>query len=155
LAQVGVAIADNVAEKIVNDVRGQSGRVAPVFLQVWMDTLWKRLPPDVQVISDEHLTHAGGITDVLAAYVNSAIDQAARAAPMPAARVRRWLLDRFVTKSGARVQVLRRSLEDSGIPETVVDVLRDARVLRIERRRDDMWLELSHDMLASAILRNR
>lgn len=76
-----------------------------------------------------------------------------RAHFIPEGGVRRWLNRDLITPMGTRAPVLEGS-EHTGVPDQVVERLKQRYLLRAEPRFGAIWLELAHDRLVGPIVRS-
>jgi hypothetical protein len=158
------SFAPGVAERFVDDlltVRVDTGSgelievpgefVEPVVLQVACHSLWQKLPTDVAVISEAHLTHFGEAQTALARMYEEAIATAAGRARTSEKRLRRGVEAAFITPGGTRAIVFRSSGSTAGIPNGAIDELEAHHLIRSELRAGARWYELIHDRLIEPI----
>jgi len=153
-----------VAEKLVNDlmkvqVETTAGKaemvtgefVEPVQLQVVCQSLWRGLPPDVTVITHDHLQSSGGVNQALSAFYEGAIERVAQETGVHDGDLRTWFERSLITPSGTRGTVYRGREETGGIPNPAVDELQDLHLIRGEWRSGARWYELTHDRFIGPI----
>lgn len=128
--------------------------IEPVQLQVTCQSLWSELPDDIEVITEDHLSHFGDVTAALGAFYDAAVHAAATASGVRQRRIRRWIADSVITAGGTRGTVYRGATETEGLPNAAIDVLENQHLLRAEWRAGARWYELTHDRLIEPIVRS-
>jgi WD40 repeat protein len=164
LEGTGRSFAPGTAERLIRDllrIRVETGAgkpvevegefVEPVQLQVACHSLWSALPPDVDVITDEHLETFGDVDEVLASYYADAIAAAARAGGMRESRLRDRVEQVFITPLGTRGTAYGTQEQTAGIPAAAIAELERRHLVRAERVRGARWYELTHDRLIEPI----
>lgn len=122
-----------------------SDRVEPVPLQVVCAAMWRDLPPDMRVITEDHVSGYVRIDEILLASCESAIDDVARRFARSAAEVSGWLERTFITEHGTRDTAYEGLAATAGMPNEVVRALVDGHLLASELRSGSRWYELQHD----------
>ena len=161
------SFAEGVAEELVEDLlrirveigAGQVMEVAgefvePVQLQVVCQSLWQDLPPEVTVITREHLQAFGDVNQALSSFYERAIETAARKSGVKERDLREWFERNLITPAGTRGTVYRGREKTGGIPNAAVDVLEDLHLIRGEWRAGARWYELTHDRFIEPIQRS-
>ncbi len=159
------SFAKGVAEKLVADLmqvrverQGELVRVAgeyaePVQLQVVCARLWDRLPENVTEITAANLEKFGNIDQALTDFYDEALEAALEIGGVRERRLRDWFEHTLVTSAGTRSSVYQDQKENStaGMPNSVVQVLEDAHIVRGETLRGSRWFELTHDRFVGPI----
>jgi len=163
LQGTGRRLAPGVAEKLVDSllrvtVGGLEGWVVargeiidPFQLQVVCRSLFERLDPNTDVITEDYLSMSG-VNQALSSFYDHALEIAAEQSGVKEGRLRRWFGTMLITHLGTRGLVLRGAQETGGIPNSVVDMLVDLHALKAEFRHGAIWYELPHDRLVEPIL---
>jgi tetratricopeptide (TPR) repeat protein len=125
--------------------------VEPVQLQVVCEGLWDALRPDEREITREHLEKYGDVNQSLSAFYEKSIREAARAARVPAWKLRGWFERELITPDGTRGMVFRGQSDTGGVRNAAVDLL-EARhlIVRVERG-GSSWYEIAHDRFIGPI----
>jgi tetratricopeptide (TPR) repeat protein len=150
------SFAPGVAEKLVQDllqvnvgtkthtVRGEY--VEPVQLQVVCDALCRRLPPNISVITLDHLQDFGNVNEALANFYKECLKQTTRTTHVWGGRLRRWFGRTLITPEGVRDTVRQGPTETGGLPNRAVRKLEELHLIRGEERPGrGRWYELIHD----------
>jgi len=158
------SFAEGVAEQLVEEllkvrVQTASGETAqvpgefvePVQLQVVCQSLWQDLPPDVTVITGDHLQTFGDVDQALSGFYGRSIKRAVQDTDATERELRAWFESRLITPAGTRGTVYRGREETGGIPNTAVDVLENLHLIRGEWRAGARWYELTHDRFIGPI----
>jgi WD40 repeat protein len=136
--------------------KGEVGRwVEPVQLQVVCNRIWQQFTrddPAATTITEHNLAQIGDVDAALRDYYAESVATAAVAGGLRERRLREWLGDALITPSGARDQFLWEPSPSTAQLDAALDVLVDAHLLRAERRRDIIWLELAHDRLIQPVV---
>ena len=164
LRDTGRSFAEGVAEQLVEEllkVRATTGAgetvevtgefVEPVQLQVVCQSLWRDLPPDVVVITQEDLRDFGDVNQALSGFYERSIKRAAQEAGARERALRAWFEDVLITPAGTRGTVFRGREETGGIPNAAVDVLESLHFIRGEWRAGAPWYGLTHDRFIEPI----
>jgi hypothetical protein len=167
----GVTFMPDAARKLIDDLRlmrvqDATGAaidrpgpfVEPVQLQVVCWTLWRaqREDPDRITVADIEAAGAGAsgtstVQQALMRYYDGRIEEIVRQTRTDEARLRRWLEDVLINEQNLRGQVIRGTEETLGLKNSIVQLLIDAYLVRVEERRGVVWLELAHDRLIGPI----
>jgi len=125
--------------------------VEPVQLQVVCQSLWRDLPPDVTVITLDHLQTFGDVNQALLEFYERSIKRAIRETGVREANLRSCFEDRLITPAGTRGTVYRGREKSGEIPNEAVDVLENLHLIRGEWRAGARWYELTHDRFIEPI----
>ena len=165
-ARVGIQFEENVAERLVDDLRRSKvqryGRddevevlghfVEPVQLQVVCHRLWANLPAQEDtLIQWEEVQQYGDIDRALVDFYESAVAHAVAETEVPERQVRRWVAEHLVTSVGTRGLAMRDAETTAGLPNAAVDVLDARHLIRSDLRAGARWYELVHDRLIDPI----
>ena len=159
------SFAQGAAEKLVEDlvkirVETSAGGsieavgefVEPVQLQVVCQSLWRGLPPDVKVITQDHLRAFGDVSHALSEFYEGSLKSATQAARAGEGRLRKWFETALITPAGTRGTVYRGKDRTGGASNAAVDVLEGLHLIRGEWRAGARWYELTHDRFIKPIL---
>jgi tetratricopeptide (TPR) repeat protein len=124
-----------------------SETVDPVQIQVVCSALWESLPESAVVITSAHVRRFGDIGRFLAGFCSRTLSAVAYEQHVPAARLRLWLLQNFITEFGTRGMAYEGKEETAGMPNAVVRSLEDSHLIKAEHRLGIRWYELQHDRL--------
>lgn len=165
--QAGVEFGDETVHKLVNDLRlvrvqQRDGTIAeqlgpyiePVQLQVVCQTLWESLPPEVNLITPEHLRTFGDVNQALSGFYERAIRRATQGTRVTDGRLRDWFGDILITPAGTRGTVYRGREDTGKVPNAAVDILENLHLIRGEWRSGARWYELTHDRFIGPIQRS-
>jgi WD40 repeat protein len=165
--RAGVAFQPEAARALVDDLRshrpqGADGggeevagpTVDPVQLQVVCRRLWELRAAGAAQIGAAEVAALGSVDSALADYYAAAVAGAARAAGVAERDIRRWIGRRLVAPGGLRDQVLRETAATTGLDTRAIDPLIASHLVRTERRRGTLWLELAHDRLVVPVLQD-
>jgi Novel STAND NTPase 1 len=131
------------------EVEGQF--VEPVQLQVVCQSLWSELPPDVHEITEEQVHAFGDVDEVLRRFYDDAVAAAKRGRRLTERRIRRWVEKTLITPGGTRAPAFWEPKETAGMPNEIVRILEEKRLIRAEPRARGRWYELTHDRLLGPI----
>jgi len=158
------SLAEGVAEQLVEEllkVRVQTAAgetvevtgefIEPVQLQVVCQSLWQDLPPDVTVITQDHLQAFGDVDQALSGFYERSIKRAAQETGAKEGDLRTWFERALITPAGTRGTAYRGREETGGIPNAAVDVLENLHLIRGEWRAGARWYELTHDRFIEPI----
>ena len=134
------------------DVPGPT--IEPVQLQVVCYRLWQNLAPEDVEITTEDIVAVGDVNQSLAEYYAERVSAAALETGVPERLVRAWFQDELLTEQGIRSQVIMGPETTGSLPNATVDQLRDAHLVRAEKRRSVTWFELAHDRLVEPVRLN-
>jgi tetratricopeptide (TPR) repeat protein len=145
-----------VAEKVVQDlllvnvgnkthaIRGEY--VEPVQLQVVCDALCRHLPPNVSVITLDHLQDFGNVNEALANFYKECLKETTRTTHVRRGRLRKWFERTLITPEGVRDTVRQGPTKTGGLPNRAVRKLEELHLIRGEERPGrGRWYELTHD----------
>jgi tetratricopeptide (TPR) repeat protein len=140
----------------VTDARGQEStvtvdRVEPVQVQIVCSALWDSLPEGVLVITSAHVRTYADVDSFLATFCRNALSAVAKDYGIPAAKIRLWLQQTFITELGTRGTAYEGFKETAGMPNELVRALEDRHILKAEHRSSTRWYELQHDRLIAPI----
>lgn len=156
------------AEKLVNNLRAIHIKTAqgekealgpfvePVQLQVVCQTLWRKLSPSVEVITESDVEQFGNVEKALLEFYEESLRQALAAAQdknLTEGVLRAWFGRTLITPEGVRGTVFsgRQGEMVGGIPRAVIAELENQRLIRAELRGGETWYELSHDRFIQPI----
>jgi energy-coupling factor transporter ATP-binding protein EcfA2 len=144
-----------------------------VHLQIVCRRLWSRLPEGLKTVKMEHLKLAAGdgrefdefVDNALVEFYDEVVSDVSKVVPkgadegqkpFPPQLIRLGCL-KFVSSTGVRMTLLRdKSARRTGrLPDWIVDELEKRHLLRAELRGGEPWYELSHDLLAETVSRER
>jgi hypothetical protein len=125
--------------------------VEPVQLQVVCRQLWGELPPDVEVITSDHLHVFADLDTVLTRFYEEALASATAETRVSEARLRAWVAETLITPGGTRSTVYRGAETTAGMDNAAVGALERRRLVRAEQRAGALWYELTHDRLIEPI----
>jgi SOS regulatory protein LexA len=125
--------------------------IEPVQLQVVCQSLWRNLPPDITVITQDYLQAFGDVNQALSEFYERSIKRAAQEAGLREADIRKWFERKLITPGGTRGTVYRGREKTGGIPNAAVDVLENLHLIRGEWRAGAPWYELTHDRFIEPI----
>lgn len=162
---MGVTFANDAAAKLADDLRRVRTMradntpeerlgpfIEPVQLQVVCLRLWERLAPEATIISVGDIETAfEGVDEALAGYYNENVTRIAKKLGVSERLIRAWFNDKLITDDGIRAQVRQGQDDSEGLPNTVVSELINVHLVRAERERGGIWLELAHDRLIEPI----
>jgi len=131
------------------EVKGEF--VEPVQLQVVCQGLWRDLPPDVTVMTQDHLQAFGDVDQALSGFYEQSIERAAQATGVKEGKLRAWFERSLITPAGTRGMVYRGRRKTGGIPNAMVAVLENMHLIRGEWRAGARWYELTHDRFIEPI----
>ena len=131
----------------VKRVKGEF--IEPVHLQVVCRDLWDRLETGPAISGSD----LADVDRVLEDYYDRALRKVARRNPVLRWRARRWFERALITSAGTRGIVYMDEDKHSaaGMPDRVVRIFEDERLVRPERRGGAPWYELTHDRLIGPI----
>ncbi len=125
--------------------------VEPVQLQVVCQSLWRSLPKDVQVITQDHLKSFGDVNQALSNFYERCLKQTVRLKGVQEGNLRSWFESELITPSGTRGTVYRGKENTGGIRNEAVDELENLHLIRAEYRAGARWYELTHDRFIDPI----
>jgi tetratricopeptide (TPR) repeat protein len=122
-------------------------QVEPTLLQIAASSLWEKLPADPADITVSDVRRSGSVDAALTAYFGPVIARVADYHDMPPARIRSWILTRFVTKLGTGTDAYEVAASTADMPTSVAEALADAHLLVSEMRSGTRWYRLLSDRL--------
>lgn len=163
-AQAGVVFTDGAARRLTDDLRRvrihqpeglleeQLGpTVEPTQLQVVCLRLWSKLAPDQTRIEESDVEALGSADTALADFYAEAVTRLGGRER----QVRDWIEHELITTQGLRNQIVKaEALQSQGVDAKAISLLDESRIVREERRRGIIWLELTHDRLVQPIRSN-
>lgn len=165
LLATGRTFGVGVAERIVDDLMKvrystpEGGHIEkpgqfiePTQLQVVCHSLWRNLPPDVTVITLDHIQAFGVVNQELSRMYEMSIRRATQKTGVKERDLRAWFEQSLITPARTRGTVYRGTEETGGIPNTAIDVLENLHIIRAELHAGARWYELTHDTLIEPIL---
>jgi WD40 repeat protein len=175
--EAGVQFEEAAAQQLVDNLRKIHDKstegppevgpfVEPLQLQVVCLWLWEKLAeaaaagtdPDPSRITVDDLKIGGDVVDdALAGYYSTRValvaEKTSAGFSVPAQserKIREWFSYRLINAKGVRQPV---SKEQNDLPEPAVSQLRDAYLVREDRRGSFTWIELAHDRLIAPVTR--
>lgn len=134
------------------DISGEF--VEPVQLQVVCQKLWRSLPPDVHEIDQRYIEDYGDVDEALSTYYDDCIGIVAEQTGVKEGVLRAWFGGKLITSDGTRGTVYKDVQTTGGLPNQVVMLLEDLRMVRPEIRGGAPWYELTHDRFIGPILQS-
>lgn len=128
--------------------------VEPVHLQLVCLRVWDDLGGKTRITAGDVSSMVGKVDTILADYYAEKVARIAADRGVPESRIRRWFETELITKDGLRAKVPRERGTTRGLPNAVIDALRDAYLIRAEEQRRITWFELTHDRLIDPIQQN-
>jgi WD40 repeat protein len=127
--------------------------VEPMHLQVVCHQLWSRLTSQ-QTIDDEAVRRFGDVHEALTTVYHEAVADAATQIGGREMHVRYWFEKELITPAYTRGLVYQdvRSATTGSLPNSAVQILDQAHLIRPVIRGTDTWYELAHDRLIEPIL---
>ncbi|MFQ5791202.1 MAG: WD40 repeat domain-containing protein, partial [Acidobacteriota bacterium] len=139
-------------ESVTGEIVETTGEyVEPVQLQVVCQSLWLDLPPDVEVITSDHLQTLGDVNEILKDFYERAVKTTVKQTSVKEGDLRTWFDRHLITPAGTRGTVFQGQEHTGGIPNAAVDVLRNQYLIRAELRAGARWYELTHDRFIEPI----
>ncbi len=126
--------------------------VEPVQLQVVCRQLWSRLPDDQREIRAEDIDKFGDVYEALTGFYEDAMHQAAAEIGGKEMLVRYWFEKEAITPARTRGLVYKSVSATGNLPNSAVEVLDQAHIVRPMVRGKDTWYELAHDRLIEPVL---
>jgi WD40 repeat protein len=166
LADTGRRFAPGAAEKLVKNllrvpIKSTTGTidisgeyVEPVQLQVVCQKLWQSLPLNVEIIDDTYIENYGDVDKALSTYYEDCIRHVAADKRGKEGELRRWFGKILITSDGTRGTVYKDVKTTGGLPNNIVEMLENMRLVRTELRGGAPWYELTHDRFIGPILRS-
>jgi len=164
---VGVDFSEAAATRLVDDLRrvrvqGADGTVQvlpgpyiePVQLQVVCYNLWERLPPETTTITEIELEMVGNVDNALADYYDASVSRAALKTGVSERAIRDWFEYQLITEQHIRGQIVHGVDQSSGLDNCAIEHLISSHLVRAEKRRGVVWLELAHDRLIEPLCKN-
>ncbi len=128
--------------------------VEPVHLQIVCQQLWTKLPVAGGEIRREDVQDFGDVDQALAGFYEDKLHAVCAETGHSERHLRDWFSQELITPS--RMRGLLYQDANSGftekLPNSVVDALRDAYLIRPMLRGGEIWIELAHDRLIEPIL---
>lgn len=163
----GVKFTDRAANELIDDLRSeqvqlpdgsleerQGPYVEPVQLQVVCYRLWQNLASDDMEISIEDIESAGDVSESLGKYYAERVEAVSGKLGTSERSIRDWFEKKLITEQGIRSQVIMTAESSEGLPNEAIQELRDAHLVRAEKRRNITWFELAHDRLVKPVKDN-
>jgi WD40 repeat protein/DNA-binding transcriptional MerR regulator len=152
-------LANKLMKLLVIDDKGkrvsrEGNYVLPVQLQVACRTLWERLEPQVQEVT-EKMVEDYDVDQALADYYESALDAVSKKHSVSKRKLRYWFEKKLITPMGTRSTIVMDVIGNSteGIPNTAVEFLESEKhLVHKSIRRGAPWIELTHDQFVQPIL---
>jgi hypothetical protein len=166
LEGTGRSFAPGAAEKLINnllqvpvksaartiDISGEF--VEPVQLQIVCKNLWQSLPSEIAVIEEQFISDYGDVDKALSSYYNDCLQWVAESSGIKESVLRTWFETRLITSEGTRGTVYKEVQTTGGLPNRVIDMLENLRLVRPELRGGASWYELTHERFIGPILKS-
>jgi WD40 repeat protein len=150
-------LVDNLSALVVDyEDKQKSGLgeyVEPVQLQVVCRRLWGKLDEGTTVIGAEHIGDLQSVDQALGDYYADTVAKAATASGVAEQAIRAWFGHSLITEQKTRRQV-SHSDEATAPVQAALQTLRDAYLIRADRRVGQIWYELAHDRLIRPVIQN-
>jgi len=155
--------ATGVAEQLVQNllrvpVRTETGFeemtgefVEPVQLQVVCQNIWNSLDEKVTEITAKFVEGSGDVDVALTNYYEDCLKRIIEKHAINETRLRRWFDKELITADGLRGIVYRGETTTGTLPNEIVSMLEDLRLVRAEPRGGALWYELTHDRFIAPI----
>lgn len=163
----GVLFSSAAATKLVDDLRSAQvqlpdGRleerrgphVEPVQLQVVCYRLWQNLDSNDLEISVGDIESIGDVNQSLSEYYAERVGVVSEELEISERSIRDWFDTQLITEQGIRSQVIMEPDRSGGLSNEAIQRLRDAYLVRAEKRRGITWFELAHDRLVRPVRDN-
>jgi WD40 repeat protein len=139
----------------IEEVTADGQYIEPVQLQVVCSQLWSSLEePQDGLIPWQEVREHGDVTQALTGFYTQSLEQAARTTGVKERELRRWFSERLITPVRTRGLALQGAQDTAGLPNTAVQVLEQAHLIRADLRAGARWYELSHDRLVEPIVQS-
>lgn len=123
----------------------KSGAIEPARLQVVCRSLWETAAEaQAEKITEGHLKKVGGVSGAMRRYFDDNLAVAAKKGGVDEEELREFFGEQLITPVGTR-QLVFAGLTNVGLPEPVLDSLKESGLIREEIRRGTRFWELSHD----------
>jgi|GEM_PF-5733399 len=162
----GVEFSPGAAEKVIrdlltirfDDMHGKIREVAgeyvdPLQLQLTCLSLWKKLPPDTKLITDELIKQYTDVDAILGEFYEETIHTVATRYLISEEELRSFFNDSLITKLGTRGTVYRDKDKTAGISNKAIDELGESHLIYAQIRSGAKWYELTHDRFIKPILK--
>jgi hypothetical protein len=109
------------------------------------------LQPGTAAISEQDLRAFGDVDQVLSDFYTDAVRETAHETRTRESRLRRWIETALITSLDTRGTALWHAAVKAGIPAQALESLVKRHLLRVERRANSEWYEVTHDRLIAPI----
>jgi formylglycine-generating enzyme required for sulfatase activity len=165
--QAGRPFEPEVAEELVDNLRriqiggareGQGEGIAlgdyvePVHLQIVCRQLWQALPPGGRTIRAGDVQSFGDVDQALIGFYEVTLRTVVDDTGIGQSVLRAWFDGKLITPARTRDLVYRGESETGGLPNSAVEILSDAYLIRADVRGGDVWYQLAHDRLVEPVL---
>jgi WD40 repeat protein len=168
-ALAGRPFAPGVAEKLVDGLRRVRRRqpdgsdtvsllqyVEPVQLQLVCREVWEKSASHAfgALITAEDLAQAGDADQILVRFYDESLFMALLEPSdnkVSERQLRTWFDQKLIGAEGTRLQVFQGDRETAGLPNQVVRLLLDRRLVSATARAGGIWIELVHDRFIEPI----
>lgn len=155
-------LASDLSRVQTQDVKGvtreeQGEYVEPVQLQVVCSNLWQNLADDDTEISEDDFFQVGSVDESLAHYYTVTLESISAETGTSERDLRAWFDEKLFTgpdSQPVRGQVRKSENSTEGLPNTALDGLVKAHIIRAELRAGATWFELSHDRMIQPVKKN-
>ncbi len=126
--------------------------VEPALLQIVCERLWREMPRDAEVITQNHRTAFAHIDHALSQFYESAIHALTEETGVKEETLRTWFEQSLITSSGTRGKVYWEEKAGNEISALVLDALEDLHLIQSGWQDGSRWVELSHDRLIHPVI---
>jgi len=124
--------------------------VEPGELQIVCRDIWQRVPPGE--IEPDQIRTLTRLDEVHGRFYDRAVAETVGANRVSEVKLRRWFEESLITPAGTRSFLFKGKTHTAGLPNPVVDVLERQQIVRVERRANSQWYELTHDRMVPAVV---
>jgi len=164
-AKAGCPFDDDVAEtlrdnllqikqrQLDNDLPMKGQYIEPVQLQVVCYQLWEKISGEHKLgITARDLQQKGDVNGALTDFYEQVLARAIQNSSVAESQCRQWFNNQLITKAETRGTVYKGTTDSGGMPNSVVEALEAAYLIRAENRSGAIWYELVHDRFVDPIL---
>lgn len=126
--------------------------VEPVLLQIVCEHLWREIPKDAEIITQNHRRAFAHVDHALARFYENVVGKVSEENGVKAGDLRTWLEQRLITASGTRGKAYPEAATKEGISAPVLDALENLHLIRSGYHEGTRWYELSHDRLIHPLI---
>ena len=144
--------------------------IEPVLLQVVCEKLWNSIPEHVDTIEERHIDALKGIDKALREFYDNVLDNTVKEfhdqkglhkiynfflQHFRERKLRAFCEEALITPASTRGTIFKGETETNGIPNRVVDFMKEKHLIRAEPRAGATWYELTHDRLIKPLLESK